>query len=63
MTDYSLKHFIGAALDLEERARDYLNEGEPAKPALVIALKIFNLAHCSTRDAASGAMTGLREKR
>lgn len=62
MTDDRVKNFVGAALDLEERARDYVNEGASAKPALVIALKNFSVAHRSMSDAASEAMAGTREK-
>jgi hypothetical protein len=57
MTDDRLKNFIGAALDLEDRARDYIDSREPAHAALVIALKNFSVAHQSLRDAASEALT------
>jgi hypothetical protein len=63
MADDRLKNFIGAALDLQDRADDYLNHGEVAKPALVIALKNFSIAHQSLRDAASEALTGRPEPR
>jgi hypothetical protein len=63
MTDTRLKSFIGAALDLQTRANDYLDHGEVAKSALVIPLKNFSLAHQSLRDAASEALTGPPEKR
>jgi hypothetical protein len=55
--------FIGAALDLEDRARDYIDSGEPAHAVLVIALKKFSVAHQSLRDAVSEALTGQSEKR
>jgi hypothetical protein len=68
MTDDRLENFIGAALDLEDRASDVIEyEGVPeetgARAALVIALKNFSVAHQSLRDAASEALTGRREPR
>jgi hypothetical protein len=60
MADDRLKNFIGAALDLRDRARDYIEEGEPAHAALVIALTNFNVAHQSLKDVASEALTGQR---
>lgn len=56
-TDDRLKNFIGAALDLEERAADYLEHGEPARAALVIACKNFSAAHNSLRNAALETVT------
>jgi hypothetical protein len=63
MTDDRLINFFGAALNLQDRADDYLNHGEVAKPALVIALKNFSVAHQALRDAASEALTGRPEAR
>jgi hypothetical protein len=63
MADDRLKNFIGAALDLQVRANGYLDHGAKARPALVIALKNFSVAHQSLRDAASETLTGHPEKR
>lgn len=61
MADDRLKNFIGAALDLEDRANDFLNHGDAAKPALIIALKNFSASHQSLRDVASEQLTGKPE--
>ncbi len=53
MADDRMKNFFGAALDLQDRATDYLDHGEVAKKALIIALRNFGLAHQSLRQLAS----------
>ena len=63
MADDRLKNFIGAALDLEMRARDVVDGHQGAKEALIIALKNFGVANQSLRDAAAEVMAGQPEIR
>jgi hypothetical protein len=58
MTDDRLKNFIGAALDLEMRAREVIDGHPGAKEALVIALKNFSVANRSLQDTAAETMAG-----
>lgn len=52
MAHESIKNFVGAARDLEDRARDYLDNGQIAHGALVIALKNFSVANATLEEAA-----------
>ncbi len=63
MTDDRLKNlpqgealWLGAVLDLGDRARDYLDYGEPARTALIIGLKNFHVANHPWPDKAMGSM-------
>ncbi|MVT71484.1 hypothetical protein GPL21_41725 [Bradyrhizobium pachyrhizi] len=52
MADTRLKNFIGAAIDLAERARQVLDSDEGSYDALDIALQNFGDAHRSLIEGA-----------
>ncbi|MCP1758814.1 MULTISPECIES: hypothetical protein [Bradyrhizobium] len=56
MADTGLKNFIGAAIDLAERARQVLDSDDGSYDALVIALQNFGDAHRSLIEASSEAL-------
>jgi hypothetical protein len=63
MADDRLKNFIGAAHDLEMRARDVIDGHTGAREALVIALKNFGVANQSLETAAVEMMAAQSKTR